>query len=195
MLWKELTKASVLAVKHAQNKSADRRKRRSVEPWLSGFGWVGLSVVICDNLLGKSVTMIPSFSSRIKKSFGTLTTVFNVSCWNTAIGINGSVESSSGWSSDWKLDFLVVVNFDGDSLKSSPDWSSDWTLDFIVVVNLCCGFLLIWVFIGFCSCCCPSSSSSPPCCSWSVRRPVYFFVDVDDGVEVEVEVEVDDSDV
>jgi hypothetical protein len=139
--------------------------------------------------------MIPSFSSRIKKSFGTLTTVFNVSCWNTAIGINGSVESSSGWSSDWKLDFLVVVNFDGDSLKSSPDWSSDWTLDFIVVVNLCCGFLLIWVFIGFCSCCCPSSSSSPPCCSWSVRRPVYFFVDVDDGVEVEVEVEVDDSDV
>ncbi len=189
MLWKELTKASVLAVKHAQNKSADRRKRRSVEPWLSGFGWVGFSVVISDNLLGKSVTMIPSFSSRIKKSFGTLTTVFNVSCWNTAIGINASFESSSGWSSDWKL---VVVNFDGDSLKSSPDWSSDWTLDFIVVVNLCCGFLLIGILMGFCGCCC-GSSSSPPCCSSSVRRPIYFFVDVDD--EVDDEVEVDDSDV
>jgi hypothetical protein len=126
--------------------------------------------------------MIPSFSSRIKKSFGTLTTVFNVSCWYTAIGINGSFESSSGWSSDSNLGFIVVVNF-------------------------FCDFLLIWVLIGFFGCCC--CSSSPPCCSSSVRRPIYFFVDVDDGVddevddevevevedEVEVEVEVDDSDV
>lgn len=99
----------MLAITHAQNKSAARRKRRSVEPWLSGFCSSVFCIVDVDNLSGRSVTTRVLFSSSIRKSLGTYGILFNASWSNTAIGAVGSLESSS---SDWTLEFIVGINFD-----------------------------------------------------------------------------------